>query len=123
MAAHPHFASGDSSSSAGSGAFQRSVRALFEYSRRALVLVWTTNRPLSIALAALTVLAGVLPAGVAYIGALIVDAVIRAAELHHRTGVTALAPGCAPVLALLAQPASAKASRIRETIGRDMTRV
>ena len=71
------------------GSLQRSVAALFEYSRRALVLVWTTNKALSIALAALTLLAGVLPAGVAYIGALIVDAVIHAAELHHRTGATA----------------------------------
>jgi len=74
------------------GAFQRGLAGLFEYSRRALVLVWTTNRPLSIALAALTVLAGVLPAGVAYVGALIVDAVIRAAEVHHRTGTAPLSP-------------------------------
>jgi ATP-binding cassette subfamily B protein len=68
------------------GSFKRGIAGLFEYSRRALVLVWTTNRPLSVALAAFTVLAGVLPAGVAYVGALIVDAVIHAAELHHRTG-------------------------------------
>jgi ATP-binding cassette, subfamily B, bacterial len=87
LAAHPPLASDDSAHTAGN--FQRSVAALFEYSRRALVLVWTTNRALSIALAALTLLAGVLPAGVAYIGALIVDAVIRAAELHHRTGAAA----------------------------------
>ena len=69
---------------------QRGLAGVFEYSRRALVLVWTTNRALSVALAALTLLAGVLPAGVAYLGALIVDAVIRAAELHHRTGAAAL---------------------------------
>jgi ATP-binding cassette, subfamily B, bacterial len=82
---------------------QRGLAGLFEYSRRALVLVWTTNRALSIALAALTLLAGVLPAGVAYLGALIVDAVIRAAELHHRTGTIALSHvfllvGCEAVL-------------------------
>jgi ATP-binding cassette subfamily B protein len=71
-------------------AFTRGLAGLFEYSRRALILVWTTNRGLSIALAALTLLAGVLPAGVAYIGALIVDAVIHAAELHRHTGATAL---------------------------------
>src|SRR5580658_7697813 len=87
LAAHPPLASDHSAHTAGN--FQRSIAALFEYSRRALMLVWTTNRALSIALAALTVLAGVLPAGVAYIGALIVDAVIHAAELHHRTGATA----------------------------------
>ncbi len=46
---------------------------------------------LSVTLAVLTLLAGVLPAAVAYVGALIVDAVIHAAELHRRTGATALA--------------------------------
>jgi ATP-binding cassette, subfamily B, bacterial len=89
LAAHPPLISDDSARASGNGAFQRSIAALFEYGGRALALVWTTNRSLSIALAALTVIAGVLPAGVAYIGALIVDAVIRAAELHHRTGATA----------------------------------
>jgi ATP-binding cassette, subfamily B, bacterial len=64
--------------------------SVFAYSKRALDLVWTTNRGLSIALVLLTVLAGVLPAGVAYTGALIVDAVVHAAELHRRTGTVAL---------------------------------
>jgi ATP-binding cassette, subfamily B, bacterial len=86
LAADPLLASGDSARPVGTS--QRSVAALFEYSRRALVLVWSTNRALSIALTALTLLAGVLPAGVAYIGALIVDAVIHAAELHRHTGAT-----------------------------------
>jgi ATP-binding cassette subfamily B protein len=63
---------------------------VFSFSRRALDLVWTTNKPLSIALAALTLVAGVLPAGVAYVGALIVDAVVHAADAHRRGGVTAL---------------------------------
>ena len=63
---------------------------MFEYSSRALGLVWSTNRALSITLAVLTLIAGVLPAGVAYIGAQIVDAVIHAADLHHRTGTTYL---------------------------------
>jgi ATP-binding cassette, subfamily B, bacterial len=64
---------------------------VFEYSRRALLLVWTTNKTLSITLAALTVLAGILPAGIAYVGSRIVDAVIHAAALHLQTGGTALA--------------------------------
>ncbi|HTT02715.1 MAG TPA: ABC transporter ATP-binding protein [Steroidobacteraceae bacterium] len=51
---------------------------VFRYSRRALELVWTTNRPLTIGFALLTVVAGVLPALVAYIGSLIVDAVVAA---------------------------------------------
>ncbi|MBA2492832.1 MAG: ABC transporter ATP-binding protein, partial [Gammaproteobacteria bacterium] len=50
------------------------------YSHRAINLVWTTSRSLSIALGLLTVLAGAAPAAVAYVGALIVDAVIAAAQ-------------------------------------------
>ena len=69
---------------------QRSLFGVFAYSRRALALVWTTNKTLSITLAVLTLIAGVLPAGVAYIGAQIVDAVIHAADLHRRTGTTLL---------------------------------
>jgi ATP-binding cassette subfamily B protein len=53
-----------------------------------LALVWSTNKSLSVSLALLTLVAGVLPAGIAYIGAQIVDAVIHAADLHRRTGVT-----------------------------------
>jgi ATP-binding cassette subfamily B protein len=90
LAAHPPISLAPEHISGGS-AWQRGVSGVLEYSRRALVLVWTTNKGLSIALAALTLLAGVLPAGVAFIGALIVDAVIHAADLHLRTGTTALA--------------------------------
>jgi ATP-binding cassette, subfamily B, bacterial len=63
---------------------------VFEYGGRALGLVWSTNKALSITLAVLTLIAGVLPAGVAYVGAQIVDAVIHAADLHHRSGTTYL---------------------------------
>lgn len=63
---------------------------MFAYSSRALKLVWSTNKALSIGLAVLTLIAGVLPAGVAYVGAQIVDAVIHAADLHRRTGATFL---------------------------------
>ena len=50
---------------------------VFRYSRRALELVWSTHRGLTIALALLTLIAGVLPASVAYVGSLIVDAVVE----------------------------------------------
>ncbi len=40
--------------------------------------MWTTNRALSVALALLTLVAGTLPAAVAWVGALIVDAVVAA---------------------------------------------
>jgi ATP-binding cassette subfamily B protein len=83
---NPHIAEAVS----GSGSLQRGLAGLFSYSRRALMLVWTTNRQLSIALGVLTLLAGILPAGIAYVGALIVDAVIHAADLQRRTGVTSL---------------------------------
>ena len=62
----------------------RGFFGVFRYSRRALELVWTTNRGLSLALAVLTLFAGVLPAGVAYVGALIVDAVVGAMRSGSR---------------------------------------
>jgi ATP-binding cassette, subfamily B, bacterial len=91
LSAHPHAASG-ATDKTDNGPLQRGLLDVFSYSRRALMLVWTTNRGLSITLAALTLVAGVLPAGVAYIGSLIVDAVIHAADLHRRTGTTSLIP-------------------------------
>lgn len=54
--------------------------AAFRYTRRAFQLVWSTNRGLSIALALLSVFAGVVPAAIAYVGKLIVDAVLFAAR-------------------------------------------
>ncbi len=75
-----------------SGGLQRSWLGVFAYSRRALLLVWTTDKALSIALAVLTLIAGVLPAGVAYVGAQIVDAVIHAADFHRQTGTAAFTP-------------------------------
>jgi ATP-binding cassette, subfamily B, bacterial len=58
---------------------------VFRYSRRALELVWSTNRGLTVALAVLTLVAGVLPASVAYIGSLIVDAVAKAMQASQPT--------------------------------------
>ena len=90
MAAHPPISAAPAQA-IDRGTWQQGLRGVFEYGRRALVLVWTTNQALSLTLAALTLFAGALPAGVAYIGSLIVDAVIHAADLHRRTGATALA--------------------------------
>jgi ATP-binding cassette, subfamily B, bacterial len=56
----------------------RGFFGVFRYSRRAIELVWSTNRPLTLSLAGLTLVAGVLPASVAYITSLIVDAVVAA---------------------------------------------
>ena len=58
--------------------FLRRAVGVFAYSRRALELVWTTSRPLTFILAVLTIVAGILPAAIAYIGQLIVDGVVAA---------------------------------------------
>ena len=63
-----------------SASFLHRALGVFGYSRRALNLVWTTSRPLTITLALLTLVGGVLPAVIAYIGQLIVDGVIAAAQ-------------------------------------------
>jgi ATP-binding cassette, subfamily B, bacterial len=64
----------------------RGFFSVFRYSRRALELVLETNRTLTAALAVFTLIAGVLPASVAYVGSLIVDAVVAAMR----------SPGAAP---------------------------
>jgi len=61
------------------GLWSRSL-GVFGYSSRALDLVWTTSRPLTITLALLTLVAGILPAAIAYIGQLIVDGVVAATQ-------------------------------------------
>jgi len=63
--------------------------AVFRYTRRAALLVWSTNRRLALTLAALTLAAGVLPAVAAWIGKLVVDAVVGQ--------VNAVQAGAAPV--------------------------
>lgn len=60
---------------------------VFRYTRHALDLVWSTSHRLTFALALLTLLAGVLPAGIAYVGAHIVDAVVAAISSRQATGV------------------------------------
>ncbi|WP_241668899.1 hypothetical protein [Rhodanobacter glycinis] len=64
----------------------RSFLGVFRYSGRALELVWSTSHALTIALASLTLIAGLLPAGVAYVGAHIVDAVVNASRLWTTSG-------------------------------------
>jgi len=53
---------------------------VFQYSGRAIGLVWTTSRALTVALILLSTIGGVMPAAIAYIGKLIVDAVVAAAQ-------------------------------------------
>jgi ATP-binding cassette subfamily B protein len=53
----------------------RQFFGVFKYSKRALELLWSTSKPLSLFLGFCTILAGVLPSGVAWVGARIVDSV------------------------------------------------
>ncbi len=59
---------------------------VFQYSRRAIGLVWSTHKRLTIALALLTLVAGILPAAVAFLGKLIVDAVVSAIGIYQGDG-------------------------------------
>jgi ATP-binding cassette subfamily B protein len=55
---------------------------VFKYTRRALELVWETDRRLSLLFGIVTVIAGFLPSVVAWIGARIVDSVVAASQAH-----------------------------------------
>jgi ATP-binding cassette, subfamily B, bacterial len=68
----------------------RALPETFRYTRHALDLVWSTSRGLTVALALLTILSGVLPAAIAWVGAQIVDAVVAA--LPSRGGAGHLGP-------------------------------
>jgi ATP-binding cassette subfamily B protein len=59
---------------------------VFRFSRRALQLVWQTSPRLTLGLLLLTLAGGMLPAAVAYVGQLIVDAVVAAIELRRTSG-------------------------------------
>ncbi|SHF20310.1 ATP-binding cassette, subfamily B [Modicisalibacter ilicicola DSM 19980] len=76
---HAHLHASDATGSL-SGFF-----SVFRYSRRALGLVWDTSRGLTIGLAICTLVAGVLPAVAAWVGKLIVDAVVAAMAIHSQT--------------------------------------
>ncbi len=54
--------------------------AVFKYSRVAVEIVWGTSAALTLTMAFATLLAGVLPAAIAYVGQLIVDAVVAAIQ-------------------------------------------
>jgi ATP-binding cassette, subfamily B, bacterial len=57
--------------------------SVFQYSRRALKLVADTDRALLVALALLTLIAGLLPAAITWVGGQIVDAVVHAMSADH----------------------------------------
>ena len=59
---------------------------IFRYGGKALELVWSTSQILTIAIALFTVINGLLPAAIAYIGKLIVDSVVLASQNNLANG-------------------------------------
>lgn len=59
--------------------------AVFKYSRVAIEIVWGTSAALTITMAVATLIAGILPAAIAYVGQLIVDAVVAAIQASPAT--------------------------------------
>ncbi len=60
----------------------KSYLGVLKYSRRAIRLVWATNRALAIGLAVGSVVAGVLPSAVAVVGKHLLNAILEAARTH-----------------------------------------
>lgn len=65
--------------------FISQFKPLMIYGRRALVLVWQTSPGLTIAMGLLTLLAGLLPASIAYVGKWLVDSVVAAIQADGPT--------------------------------------
>ena len=99
----------------------RGFFGVFRYSRRALELVWSTSRALTVGLGALTLIAGVLPASVAYVGALIVDAVVAAmrstAPASHVVALVVLEGGLVAAIAAAQRGLSLCQSLLRAQLG------
>ena len=58
----------------------RKFLSVFQYSRVAMKIVWGTSAALTLVMAATTVVSGVLPAAIASVGGLFVDAVTSAIQ-------------------------------------------
>ena len=100
----------------------RGFFGVFRYSRRALELVWTTSRRLTLALGALTLAAGILPAFVAYVGSLIVDAVVSGmranhGDARHALGLVLLEGALVAAIALTQRGISTCQSLLRAQLG------
>src|SRR6516225_383729 len=96
----------------------RGFFGVFRYSRRALELTWSTNRPLTVALALLTLLAGILPVLVAVVGGLIVDAVLHSGgSPTHVLRLVALEGGLVAAIAAAQRGLSLCQSLLRAQLG------
>ncbi|HEY4179833.1 MAG TPA: ABC transporter ATP-binding protein [Kofleriaceae bacterium] len=60
----------------------RSYLGVFKYTRRAISLVWGTNKALTIGLAVGSLIAGLLPGAVAWVGKHLIDSIVHAASTH-----------------------------------------
>lgn len=63
----------------------KSYLGVFRYTRRAIQLVWGTNKALTIGLALGSLLAGLLPGGIAWVGKHLIDAILAAAQSRATT--------------------------------------
>lgn len=100
----------------------RSYLGVFRYSRRAVELVWSTSRSLTIALSFLSLLAGLLPGAIAFVGKLIIDQVVvsRRAEAFEPAPVlwlVAAEMGLVMLLALTSRGKEAVRSLLRAVLG------
>jgi ATP-binding cassette subfamily B protein len=75
------------------------ISTFFVQAGRAMALVWSTSRALSLGLVLATLLAGLLPALAAWLGQRIVDAVLAGMQLHAAQGQAPLWPVLRYVLA------------------------
>ena len=96
---------------------------VFRYGRRAIELVWQTNPALTIGFALLTAIAGVLPAAIAYVGQLIVDAVVAlvrdapGTEVNDALRLVAIEAAIVAVLAIAQRGISTCQSLLRVQLG------
>ncbi|MBK9035560.1 MAG: ABC transporter ATP-binding protein [Myxococcales bacterium] len=101
----------------------RDLVGVAAYVRRALGLVWATSRPVTIALAVGSVVAGVVPSAMAWIGKRLIDAVVHAggsdAAEAHRTAMmwVAIELGLAILMATMTRVLSILRSLLRAQLG------
>ena len=101
----------------------RSYLGVFKYSRRAIQLVWSTNRTITIGLALGSLLAGLLPTGVAYISKRLIDAVVlgshsgSVADRHTAMWWVGAELGVVIAVALISRTLGILRSLIRQQLG------
>ncbi len=99
----------------------RDLASVYQYSGRAIGLVWTTSRLLTIVLVLLALIAGLLPAFIAYVGKWLVDAVVAAAsaggDADRAIGFVLLEAGLVAALAAAQRGSSVCQSLLRARLG------